>query len=137
MQKIWGCCRSKVNKRRLRQVAQRARLRGKWRRQLQLIAYFKRFQIKTADNVNNNNNNNNSTLRLMPIENIKNEQKAEQKSWVVNINCSLWQKFNNYDNKKFKNHIATKIIKHMIRIMRNANSIRVEYWTFLWRYITK
>lgn len=86
MQKIWGCCRSKVNKRRLRQVAQRARLRGKWqaasgkwRRQLQLIAYFKRFQIKTADNVNNNNNNNNITLRLMPIENIKNEQRQHKR----------------------------------------------------------
>lgn len=84
MQKIWGCCRSKVNKRRLRQVAQRARVMwqvasGKWQRQLQLIAYFKRLQIKTADNVNNNNNNNKSTLRLMPMENIKNEQKQHKR----------------------------------------------------------
>lgn len=107
---------------------------GKWRRQLQLIAYFKRFQIKTADNVNNNsysssnnnnNNNNNSTPRLMPIENIKNEQRRHKRVGAPKkrINCTLWQKLTIMTIKKFKNHIATKIIMHMMRIMRNANSI--------------
>lgn len=45
------------------------------------------------------------------------------------------RKINNYDNKKFKNHIATKIIKHMIcTIMQNANSMRVPCGTFMYSW---